>query len=148
MTDPAAQEGVARWLAWGHPLWMLAALALAGLALRSGLALRRARRRGDARGRRAERRRHLRLAKPALAMVFVGFAAGPLSMLWLRHREPFGTAHAWLGCAALVLFTGAGILGRRLERGGGRPPDAHALLATLAVLAAAVAALAGLVLLP
>lgn len=147
MTDPAAQEGLGRWLAYAHPVWMLAALALATLALRSGLALRRARR---LRVRRhpEDLRRHLALAKPALGMVAVGCAAGPLSMAWLRGREPFGTAHGWIGLVALLLFVAAGILGRRLERGRGRPLDAHALLATLAMLAAAGAALTGFVLLP
>jgi hypothetical protein len=148
VTDPALQEGWARWLAYGHPLWMLASITLAALALRSGLAMRNARRRDDPRTRRAHFQRHLRLAKPAVLMVAVGFAGGPLSMLWLRGREPFGTAHAWIGTAALLLFVGAAILGRRLERGRGRPLDAHALLAALAVLAAGVAALTGFVLLP
>jgi len=147
VTDPAAQEGLARWLAYGHPLWMLAAISLAALALRSGLALRSARRRRERR-RPEDLRRHLALAKPALVMVAVGFAGGPLSMAFLRGREPFGTAHAWIGVAALVLFAAAGVLGRRLEHGHGRPLDAHALLATLAVLAAAAAALTGFVLLP
>jgi hypothetical protein len=147
VTDPAAQEGLARWLAYGHPLWMLGALSLALLALRSGLALRSARRRGARREPRA-RRRHLALAKTALVMVAVGFVAGPLSMAWLRGREPFGTAHAWVGTAAAALFLAAGVLGRRLERGRGRPLDAHALLGTLAVLAGAAAALTGFVLLP
>jgi hypothetical protein len=147
VTDLAAQEGLARWLAYAHPLWMIAAIGLATLALRSGLALRGARRRGERR-RAPELRRHLALAKPALLLVVLGFAGGPLSMAWLRGREPFGTAHAWIGSTALVLFVAAGILGRRLERGRGRPLDAHALLATLAVLAAAAAALTGFVLLP
>ncbi|MEB2344663.1 MAG: DUF4079 family protein [Deltaproteobacteria bacterium] len=147
MTDPAAQGGLARWLAYAHPAWMLAALTLAALALRSGLALRRARRL-RVRRRPEDLRRHLAVAKPALVMVAAGFAGGPLSMAWLRGREPFATAHAWIGVAALLLFVAAGILGRRLERGRGRPRDAHALLATLALLAAAGAALTGFVLLP
>lgn len=147
MTGPAGQEALSRWLAYGHPLWMLAAISLAALALRSGLALRSARRRG-ARRSPAELRRHLALAKPAIALVLAGFAAGPLSMVFLRGREPFGTAHGWIGAAALGLFVAAALLGRRLEHGRGRPLDAHAVLATLAVLAAAVAALAGFVLLP
>lgn len=147
MTDPAAHEGLARWLAWGHPLWMAGALALAALALRSGLALRSARRRGLRRDP-AALRRHLALAKPAVAAVVIGFAGGPLSMALLRGREPFGTAHAWIGLLALALFAGAALLGRRLEHGRGRPLDAHAALATLAVLVAAASALTGFVLLP
>jgi len=46
------------------------------------------------------------------------------------------------------LFIAVAILGRRLELHRGRPVDAHAILAGLAVLAAAVAVVAGLVLLP
>ena len=147
MTDPAAQEGLARWLAYAHPLWMAAALALAALALRSGLALRSARRRGQRRAP-AQLRRHVALAKPALVLIAVGFVGGPLSMMWLRGRTPFATAHAWVCTVAFVLFVAAGVLGRRLERGRGRPLDAHAALGTLALLAAAAAALTGFVLLP
>lgn len=147
MNDLAAHEGWARLLAYAHPLWMLASLGLAALALRSGLALRAARRRGMRR-RPEALRRHLALAKPAIAAVAIGFAAGPLSMALLRGRDPFATAHGWIGTIALALFLAAAWLGRRLERGRGRPLDAHAALATLAVLAAGVAALTGFVLLP
>ncbi len=80
--------------------------------------------------------------------MLAGFAAGPASMAWLRGERPFGTAHALAGCVAAVLFVATAILGRRLERGTGRPVDAHALLGVLALLAAAVAAVAGFVLLP
>jgi hypothetical protein len=147
VTDPAAQDGFVRALAYAHPLWMLASIALAALALRSGLALRSARRRG-VRRRPEELRRHLALAKPAIAFVAIGFLGGPLSMAFLRGREPFATAHGWIGMTALALFVAAFVLGRRLEQGRGRPLDAHAALATLAVLAAAAAALTGFVLLP
>jgi hypothetical protein len=147
VTDPAAHEGLARWLAYAHPVWMLAALALSALALRSGLALRSARRRG-VRREPGERRRHLARAKPAVAMLVIGFAGGPLSMAFLRGREPFGTAHAWIGTLALALFVAAAVLGRRLEHGRGRSLDAHAALAVLAALTAAAAALTGFVLLP
>jgi hypothetical protein len=147
VSDPAAHEGLARWLAYGHPLWMLGSIALAALALRSGLRLRRARR-GGARRTGADVRRHLSLAKPAIVLLLAGFAAGPASMAWLRGREPFGTAHGWIGALAIALFVAAAALGRRLERGRGRPLDAHAALAALAVLAAAAAALTGFVLLP
>jgi hypothetical protein len=123
------------------------ALGLATLALRSGLALRRARRRGERR-RPEARRRHLRRAKPAVALLALGWVGGPLSMWALRGRAPFETAHAWAGTFALALFLVAAWLGRRLERGRGRPHEAHALAAALALLAAGVAAGTGLVLLP
>jgi hypothetical protein len=126
---------------------MVASLAAVGLALRAGLTLRRARRTGLRRTP-DMRRRHVRIARPALVAVAVGFAAGPLSMLWLRDRAPFETAHGWLGAAALALFAATGVLGRRLERGRSRALDAHALCGVLAALLAGAAAVAGFVLLP
>ncbi len=126
---------------------MVASLGVVALALRAGLRLRRARY-----GREPRTpdllRSHLRLAKPAIALICVGFLAGPISAAWLRGWTPFATFHAWLGVLAAALFLAVAILGRRLERHRGRPVDAHAVLAGLAVLAAAVAVVAGLVLLP
>ncbi len=126
---------------------MVASLGVVALALRAGLRLRRARY-----GREPRTpdllRSHLRFAKPAIALICVGFLAGPISAAWLRGWTPFATFHAWLGVLAAALFLVVAILGRRLERHRGRPIDAHAVLAALAVLAAAVAVVAGLVLLP
>ena len=147
MSDPASRDALTRALAYGHPLWMSAALATAALAARSGLRMRRARRLGTRRDP-AERGRHLHRAKLAVALVTLGAAGGPLSMALLRNREPFETAHAWFATLALVLFLATAWFGRRLERGRGRPLDAHALLAALALLAAGVAAVTGFVLLP
>jgi hypothetical protein len=126
---------------------MLASIALAGLALRAGLRLRRRR---VARARRPKDllHAHLVLAKPAVILVGVGFLAGPVSAYWLRGWTPFGTFHAWLGLLAAGLFATAALLGRRLERGRGRPVEAHAIAGGLAFLVAAVAAVAGFVLLP
>ncbi len=129
---------------------MLAALALAGLALRTGLDLRR-RRAGtlSAAASGGElRRRHLRLAKPAVVMVLVGFVVGPLSAVFLRGWDPFASFHGWLGLLAAALFAAAAALGHRIEEGQSRAFDAHALLGMLAVLFAAVAAVAGFILLP
>lgn len=147
MTDPGVGDAWLRALAYGHPLWMIAAIAAAAAAARSGLRMRHARRLGAPRGR-DDRRRHLRVAKLAVAMLMAGAIGGPLSMVWLRDRAPFETAHAWVGLLAIALYGAAAILGRRLERGRGRPVDAHALLALLALLASGVAAIAGFVLLP
>ena len=147
MNDPAAHEGLARWLAYAHPLWMVVSIGVAGLALRKGLALRRARLRHTRREPGALRS-HLALAKPAVAMLLVGFLAGPLSMATLRGREPFETAHGWIGATTIVLFVATAWMGRQLELRRSRSVDTHALLAALAMLAAAVAALTGLVLLP
>jgi len=126
---------------------MVASLAAVALALRAGLRLRRAR---FGRERRTPDllRAHIAVAKPAIAVICVGFLAGPISAVWLRDWTPFATFHAWIGLLAVGLFLAVAVLGWRLERHRGRPVDAHAALAGLAVLAAAVAVVAGMVLLP
>jgi hypothetical protein len=126
---------------------MLFSVGLALLTLRAGLAVRRARLGRTPRAP-SLRGRHLRLAKPAVALVLIGFLAGPISAVWLRGWEPFHSFHGVLGLAVASLFTAAAILGRRLERGRGSARTAHAWLGALAVLGAAVAAVAGFVLLP
>lgn len=125
---------------------MLATLVLAILSLRAGNALRRARR---ARGRRTAqmRARHLQLAKPTVLLVLVGFAAGPISAVWLRGFRPFDTFHGMLGLLCVGLFVATAVIGWRLEHGASRAFEVHALLATLAVLVAALASVAGFVLL-
>ncbi len=126
---------------------MVVSLALAGLTLRAGLALRRARLGRAARDPLA-RRRHLRLAKPAVALVGVGFVLGPLSAVALRGWRVFASFHGLLALVVVALFAAAAVLGRRLEQGRSRAREAHAWLGALAVLGAALAAVAGLVLLP
>ena len=75
---------------------MVGGIVLALLTLRAGVAVRRARARGH--GRIADLRRyHMRLAKLAVPVLLVGFVGGPISMWFLRSREPFGTLHAALG---------------------------------------------------
>jgi hypothetical protein len=126
---------------------MLLALALAALALRSGLALRAARRRGRP-PRASDRRAHLRVAKPAVALLLIGFPLGPLSAAWLRGLEPFSTLHAAAALAATALFAAAAWLGRALEGGAVARREAHAAVALCAVLAGAAALATGFVLLP
>jgi hypothetical protein len=126
---------------------MAAGIALAVLALRAGVAARRARRRGQ--GAISElRRRHLRLAKPAVLVVLVGFLGGPLSMWWLRDRAPFATLHAVLGVIAAALFATTALLGRRVEQGRLDAAALHGRLALAALIAAGAAMAAGFVLLP
>ncbi len=126
---------------------MIAAIGMCLLALRIGLSLRRARlaRRPPSHGARA---RHLRIAKPAVVLVLVGFALGPLSVALLRDWTPMSSFHALLGGIAAVLFAGAGLQGRRLERGDRDARNLHALLGGAAVSIALAAAIAGFVLLP
>jgi len=126
---------------------MSAALALAALTLRAGLRLRRARLGRSARDPLA-RRRHLRLAKPAVALALAGFVLGPISAVALRGWQAFASFHGLLGLAVAALFLAAAVLGRRLDRGRTRAVEAHAWLGALAVLGAALAAVAGFVLLP
>jgi len=126
---------------------MVAVIALSVWALRAGVEVRRARRIGV--GRIPElRRRHLRLAKPAAALILLGFVAGPLSMWLFRERAPFGTLHAGLGVIVASLFLATAWLGRRVEQGRLDVATLHGRLALAAVVAAGVAAVAGFVLLP
>lgn len=126
---------------------MVVSLLLAGAALREGLSLRRARalRRPPPPG---ARRRHLRLARPALTLICVGFLGGLISAVWLRGFSPLRTFHALLACVALALFLGAGRLGARLARGDADARALHARLGAGAVLVSIAAAIAGFVLLP
>ena len=126
---------------------MLVSIALAVLTLRAGLALRRARRRRAPRDPRL-RRRHLRLAKPAVALVLAGFVGGAISAVALRGWPAFGSFHGLLGLTVAALFLAAAVMGRRIERGRASAFEAHAWLGGLAVLGAALAAVAGFVLLP
>jgi hypothetical protein len=126
---------------------MLLSLAAGALTLRAGLALRRARVRGQRRTA-ADYRRHLRLAKPALAMLVLGFAGGLASSLWLRGWPALESAHGLVASAALAALLATGALGRRLERGRREHVEWHARLAAVATLLSAAALGTGLVLLP
>jgi hypothetical protein len=126
---------------------MAVSIALAGAALRAGFALRRARlaRRPAPRG---ARHRHLRLAKPTIVLLTIGFAGGWISAVWLRGWSAFETFHGVLGALVLLLFGLTASHGWHLEHGRGGSRQAHALLGALAMLGALVAAMAGFVLLP
>jgi hypothetical protein len=136
-----------RGLAYVHPGWMVIAITLAAVALRAGLLLRRSRR---LRTRRATdlRARHLRFAKPAVAMLLVGFIAGPISAFTLRGWGIFESFHGWVALACIGLFLATARVGRELEHGRSRAFEVHALLGLLAMLFASVAAVAGFSLLP
>lgn len=132
---------------------MVVSVALVGLTLRLGLAMRRLRGRGGAGAERgALMKRHMRLGRPAVVLVCIGFVGGPLSAWWLRDWTPLGTLHGWLGVLAAALFATTGYLGRRLmaARGEARSKavEAHARAGLAATLLAALASVAGFVLLP
>jgi len=147
VNDATGHDAVAFYLAYLHPLWMLATIGLALMTLRAGLALRSARRRGQRRSG-ASYRRHLKLAKPTLLLLMLGFAAGLASSVGLRGWSAFGSAHGIVASIALCLFGTTGFLGHRLERGQSHSPDAHGILALLSILAALTAFGTGFVLLP
>lgn len=145
--DLTSQSTLAFYLAHAHPLFMLAVLTLALLALRAGLGLRRARRLGARRDGPAYAR-HLRLAKLAVTLLPLGFAAGIASALCLRGWSALGSAHGWVSSGTLALFLATAFLGRRLERRGSEARDTHALLGVLAALCAVASLFTGFVLLP
>ena len=147
MNDLTGTERWAFYLAYVHPAWMLTTIALAAATLRAGLVLRRARLRGTRRDG-AAYRRHLRLAKPTVSLLVIGFGLGLGSALWLRGWGAFATAHGLVATTALGLFLATGWLGRRMERGDRSRIDLHALLGGLSTLAAVAAFLTGFVLLP
>jgi len=90
----------------------------------------------------------MRVAKPAVPILMLGFVGGPLSVWWLRDWTPMSSFHALIGGTAALLFFAAAAHGRRLEHGNADARSAHALLGVLGVLAGLVAAVAGFVLLP
>lgn len=147
MPDPTGHDPIAYALAFVHPAWMVASLALAVATLRAGLRLRRARRLGQRRAA-ADYRRHLRLAKPTLVVLVVGFAGGIASAVGLRGWGAFTTAHGAVATGALAAFLATGVIGRRLERGDRALLEWHARLAALAVGLAVAAIGTGFVLLP
>ena len=96
----------------------------------------------------ADRRSHLRVAKPAVVLLLLGFPLGLASAVALRGWDPLGTLHAAAAVLATALFAAAGWLGRALERGAIARRDLHAALAIAAALAGAAAFATGFVLLP
>ena len=145
--DRTGQDALAFYLAYLHPAWMTIALGLVLATLRSGLAMRSRRVRG-LRPILEDRQRHLRLAKPALAMIWIGFAAGLASSSLLRGWELLGSAHGKVSLVSLALFTATGWLGHQLEEGQRTDPERHAWLALAAVFSAAASLGTGFVLLP
>ncbi len=135
------------WLAYGHPLVMLATLGIAALALRLGLKLRKARQ-GQGRRTASDRARHLLFGKIAVSLICVGAIGGLLTMQFVRGEKVFQSFHAWISVLVVLLFLATAIVGRKLENGEGNVREIHAKFGMLAFLAVAVAAVAGFILLP
>jgi hypothetical protein len=146
-----ASDDLSRWLAYAHPAWMLVSFGLAFMTLRLGLRMRRLRATGG-KGRGALMKRHMRLGKPAVALLCIGFVGGPVSALLLRNWTPFSSLHAWLGLLAAVLFATAAWLGNTLAGRQGearsKAVEAHARFGLGATLVGGLACFAGFVLLP
>ncbi len=147
MDDATGYDSLSFYLAHVHPLWMLTSIALSVMTLRAGMRLRNARRRG-VRKNPADYRAHLKLAKPTILLLWLGFAAGLASAVFLRGWDAFGSAHGIVSSVALATFTATAVLGRCLELGRVRDPELHALLGLFSVLAAIAAFGTGFVLLP
>jgi hypothetical protein len=136
-----------RLLAFVHPAWMISTLAMAVVTARLGLEIRR-RRLSDRRVGGDLRVRHLSFGKRTLAMVGIGFLAGPVSMALLRDQNPFESFHGILGIIVLGLFAWTGWSGRALARGNRDARDIHRIAAASSVAAAMLSAVAGFILLP
>ena len=134
-----------RWLAYLHPVAMVAVLGLGLIVLIEGLHIRR----GRILRHPWSNRRHRRFARVFLLLVGAGFAAGLASMAFLRGKPVFGSVHSGLTSAALVGFAIGGYLGLQLERNLRSPiRSVHAITASLGLLLALAAAVAGFAILP
>jgi hypothetical protein len=145
--DPAAREVFSRFLAYGHPFWMVVTTGLLALALREGLSLRKARARGTGISSRA-RMLHVKVARVAVVALVLGAMAGPLSAVYLRGWSAFGTLHAWVASSVATLAIVTAVFGLRLYRGTGNRTALHGWLGLATVFGTAAAFLTGLVLLP
>ncbi len=141
------RASILRLLAFVHPVWMLASLALAVATARLGLEIRRRRAAGRPVGQ-ALRERHLRFGRSAIALVLVGFGLGALSMVVLRERTAFDSFHGVLGIVVSGLFAWTGYSGRALARGDASSRALHRGVAAASIGAAFLSAVAGFVLLP
>jgi hypothetical protein len=133
------------WLAYLHPVAMIAILALGILVLREGLRIRRARLQAA----RVRSERHRRLAKVFVPLAALGFAAGPASMAWLRGKDVFDSVHSLLAIAAVSGLIAGGLLGLRLEKQEDHRIRAlHSICAGIGLLIGLATGFAGIAILP
>jgi len=134
-----------RWLAYLHPIAMVAVLGFGLIVLLEGLQIRRAR----ILRQRYDNRRHRRFARVFVLLASAGFASGLASMAFLRGKPIFGSVHAVFTSAALCGFVIGGMLGLKLERTGRSPLRGfHAITASLGLLLGLAAFVAGFAILP
>lgn len=141
-----------RWLAYLHPAAMLCVLLLGLLVARMGLRLRRTRLAGRER---LPVTLHTYPARLFVLLTAAGYAAGLLSMGWIRGEQIYTSPHAAITTVASVLLLSAGAVGWSLERGrgphwarGSRARSVHLVLGGSGLLAALAAAAAGFDILP
>lgn len=137
-----------RFLAYVHPLWQVAVLLLALWTLSLGLRMRRLRRR-----RRADRAllgRHVRAGLTCLALLTVGYVAGPVTLSVVREKPVFESGHAFFSTVTMLLLVTGGALGYRLwrARGSVRDRELHVFCMGLGLFLALVTVMLGLDLLP
>ena len=140
-------EEALRLLAFAHPAWMVAGLAMALATARLGLEIGRRRARGRPIGR-DRRERHLRFGRRTLWLIGFGFGMGPPSVAYLRNRPLFDSFHGVLGVIVLGLFLWLGWSGRALSRGQAPAREVHRIAAAAAIAGGLLAAVAGFGLLP
>lgn len=138
---------IATALAWLHPAIMMGVIGASAWAMRLGLTMRSARARRQARPKTLWRG-HVRLAKFAFGIGFLGMILGPVTWVAIRDQPPMSSLHGKVGVLASLLAAVTYTFGRRLEQGRGQPRDAHAFVGIVAVLTAVLALLTGLELLP
>ncbi len=133
------------WLAYLHPVAMIATLALGILVLREGLRIRRSRLQAAP----VRSARHRKLAKVFVPLAALGFATGPASMTWLRGKDVFDSVHSLLALAAVSGLIAGGLLGLRLERQADHRIRAlHSICAGIGLLIGLATGVAGIAILP
>ena len=134
-----------RWLAYLHPVAMVAVLGFGLIVLLEGLQIRR----GRILRQRYDNRRHRRFARVFVLLAAAGFASGLASMAFLRGKPVFGSVHAIFTSAALCGFLIGGTLGLKLERNLRSPiRGLHAVTASIGLLFGLAAFVAGFAILP
>ena len=139
-------------LAYIHPILQVLVLVIAFAALRLGLALKKYRgRSGVLHNQHDIITRHMQLGYLTVASLSGGYLLGLISMIWLRDRPPFGSAHFFFATMALLLFFGGAYTGWRMKSGTQRFSDVrdiHGFLAYLAVFVSLGVGVMGFILLP